>query len=191
MLNNSVLWWSTGGKHSTRTGQQGWWLRVGTTFLHPRPPPKKCYFHTKHCIHNMQVLQADKLIHRTSFRLSTLGLRVGRHPDPSPSPWRRAVKCRMSDVAFTVRECRSKRISKSCQIRISRRGSGDETHEDSKEHRWPEAEPGRDYVQSTGDTDQPQVSTNKPHYWCKRLINLMLTVWNKMFFKLLKSPWAL
>lgn len=87
----------------------------------------------------------------------------------SPSPWRRPLKCRMSDVASAVWRRRSERISKSCRICVSRRGSRDETHEDSEEHRWPEAEPGRDYVQSPGDTDQPQVSANKPWYLCYKL----------------------
>lgn len=42
---------------------------------------------------------------------------------------------------------------------VPRRGPWDETHEDGEEHCRPAAEPGRNHVQSSGDTDQPQVGT--------------------------------
>lgn len=51
----------------------------------------------------------------------------------------------------------AKHHSKSDKMCVFRRGPGDKTYEDSKEHCWPAAEPGRNHVQSSRDTDQPQV----------------------------------
>lgn len=63
--------------------------------------------HINRCIHYLQVVQDDKLIHRTSFQFS---LRIeGRR---YPSPRRRPVKYRMSDVVSSIWVRRSERISK-------------------------------------------------------------------------------
>lgn len=51
------------------------------------------------------------------------------------------------------------------KIYVCRRRPWDKTYEDSKEHRWPATEPRRDHVQSTGDTDQPQVGVQSSLLW--------------------------
>lgn len=68
------------------------------------------------------------------------------------------LSCTMCSLYACVCVCVClKHHSKSYKMCVFRRGPGDETYEDSKEHCWPAAEPGRNHVQSSRDTDQPQV----------------------------------
>lgn len=89
---------------------------------------------------------------------------VARHSFPAPLTFCDAQWNDVSDVliAFGVAAQTSHTWYTMC---VHRRGPWDETHEDGEEHRGPAAEPGRDHVQSAGDTDQPQVRAQDSFWW--------------------------
>lgn len=73
---------------------------------------------------------------------------------------------------------------------LRRRGSWDETHEDSEEHCRPAAELGRDHVQPAGNPNQPQVGSQRWYQpsalvdrWAPHCDNKHITVCKASFLK--------
>ena len=177
----SIFWRLTEAQELWRFGttvSRTYWLRAwchGMTSL-PWPKvkmsalPKTMYPHFR--LKELHLMQSDSLILCMTSQLSTWDSVSGCHCDRSSfcfllKLWNAECQMSLSPLILCLCVCicvcvwthRSKQVSKSFEIFVSRRGSWDETYEDSEEHCWPKAEPGRDHVQSTGDSNQPQVGT--------------------------------